>query len=100
MTESPIDAAVMTQYHVSKGLKVVGKYGIAAVNKELRELVICNVMDPLDPDKMKWKDKKEVLQYIMFLTRNNAGELKVEGALTVQNNIKILTIMMPVPQQF
>eukprot|EP00957_Ditylum_brightwellii_P117172 8935912-Ditylum_brightwellii.AAC.1 len=66
----------MTQYHVSKGLKVFGKDGIAAVDKELRELVMHDVMGPLDPDKMKWKDKKEVLQYLMFLTKKQCRRLK------------------------
>eukprot|EP00957_Ditylum_brightwellii_P082606 6280512-Ditylum_brightwellii.AAC.1 len=71
----------MTQYHVSKGLKVFGKDGIAAVDKELRELVMWDVIDPLDPDKMKWKDKKEALQYLMFLTKKQCRRIKGKGCV-------------------
>eukprot|EP00957_Ditylum_brightwellii_P047409 3600966-Ditylum_brightwellii.AAC.1 len=74
----------MTQYYVSKGLKVFGKDGIAAVNKELRELVMQDVMDPLDPNKMKWKDKKDALQYLMFLTKKRCGRIKDRGCTDIQ----------------
>eukprot|EP00957_Ditylum_brightwellii_P136918 10441808-Ditylum_brightwellii.AAC.1 len=36
-------------------------------------------MDFLDPDKMKWKDKKEALQYLMFLTKKRCGRIKGRG---------------------
>eukprot|EP00957_Ditylum_brightwellii_P137408 10476189-Ditylum_brightwellii.AAC.1 len=36
-------------------------------------------MDPLDPDKMKWKDKKEALQYLMFLTKKRCRRIKGRG---------------------
>eukprot|EP00957_Ditylum_brightwellii_P172135 13104653-Ditylum_brightwellii.AAC.1 len=35
LMDNPVEATTMTQYHVSKGLKVFGKDGFAALDKEL-----------------------------------------------------------------
>eukprot|EP00957_Ditylum_brightwellii_P199803 15231869-Ditylum_brightwellii.AAC.1 len=40
LIDSPVVGTVMTQYHISKGLNVFGKDGLAAVDKELCELVV------------------------------------------------------------
>eukprot|EP00957_Ditylum_brightwellii_P038304 2895884-Ditylum_brightwellii.AAC.2 len=41
-------------------------------------------MDPLDPDKMKWKDKKEALEYLMFPTKKRCGRIKGRGCADSQ----------------
>eukprot|EP00957_Ditylum_brightwellii_P206225 15347436-Ditylum_brightwellii.AAC.1 len=69
----------MMQYHVPKGLQVFGKDGLAAVDKELREMVMRDVMTPLNPDKMKRKEKQDALKYIMFLTKKRCDRVKGRG---------------------
>eukprot|EP00957_Ditylum_brightwellii_P182057 13870428-Ditylum_brightwellii.AAC.1 len=59
--EDPVMGVNLTQYHISKGLKVFGKDGFVAVDKELRELVMCKVMAPLNPKKMTRIEKMSSL---------------------------------------
>eukprot|EP00957_Ditylum_brightwellii_P120004 9158273-Ditylum_brightwellii.AAC.1 len=68
--EDPATGMNLTQYHISKGLKVFGKNEFADVDKELRELVRREVMAPLNPDKMTRTEKMPSLQYLMFYGRN------------------------------
>ncbi len=56
--DSPTVSPVMTQYHGSKGLKIFGKQGLAAVDTELRELVMRDVMQHLKPDNMKQNEQR------------------------------------------
>eukprot|EP00957_Ditylum_brightwellii_P092950 7077392-Ditylum_brightwellii.AAC.1 len=79
MVEDPVAMTVMTQYYVSKGPKMFGKDGFTAVDKELRELVMRDVIAPLHPDKLKREEKKAVLQYIMILTKKRCGRIKGRG---------------------
>ena len=58
---------ILTQYHVSKGLKVFGEPRVSAVLKELKQLHDRMVMDPKNADKMTTSKKKAALQYLMFL---------------------------------
>eukprot|EP00957_Ditylum_brightwellii_P087054 6626561-Ditylum_brightwellii.AAC.1 len=44
--DSPMADMVMTQYHVSKGLEVFRKEGLAEVEKELCKLVMQDVIFP------------------------------------------------------
>eukprot|EP00957_Ditylum_brightwellii_P046064 3495178-Ditylum_brightwellii.AAC.1 len=69
----------MTQYHVSKGLKVFGKDGFAALDKELCELQMREVVLPLDPDKMTHQTKRDAPQYLMFLSKKQCGRIKARG---------------------
>eukprot|EP00957_Ditylum_brightwellii_P180021 13713520-Ditylum_brightwellii.AAC.1 len=69
----------MTQHHVSKGLKVFGKDRFAALDKELRELQMRDVVLPLDPDKTTQQSKRDALQYLMFLTKKQCGKIKARG---------------------
>ena len=49
---SDIVTTVLTQYHVSKGLKVYGEKGIEAVLSELKHLRDRMVIEPQHPEKM------------------------------------------------
>eukprot|EP00957_Ditylum_brightwellii_P160492 12217644-Ditylum_brightwellii.AAC.1 len=69
----PVESSILTQYHVSKGLKVFGKEGTGAVMSELKQLHERMVMDPKRPESMTREEKKESLQYLMFLTKNRCG---------------------------
>eukprot|EP00957_Ditylum_brightwellii_P184341 14041164-Ditylum_brightwellii.AAC.1 len=69
----------MTQYHVSKGLKVFGKEGTEAVMNELQQLHDRMVMSPKKPESMTRQEKKESLQYLMFLKKKRCGRIKGRG---------------------
>eukprot|EP00957_Ditylum_brightwellii_P069858 5305102-Ditylum_brightwellii.AAC.1 len=75
----PLTGSVMTQYHVFKCLQLSGKDGLAAVDKKLRELVMRDVMAPLNPDKIKKKKKQDSLKYLMFPTKKRYGKIKGRG---------------------
>ena len=49
---NPLITTIITQYHVSKELKVFGEPGVAAVLKELKQLHDRMVMDPKNSDEM------------------------------------------------
>eukprot|EP00957_Ditylum_brightwellii_P001556 121820-Ditylum_brightwellii.AAC.1 len=76
---NPMVATLLTQYHVSKGLKVFGQKGADAVLKELKQLHDRVVMDPKNPDEMTKDEKKAALQYLMFLKRKRCGKIKGRG---------------------
>eukprot|EP00957_Ditylum_brightwellii_P084697 6439847-Ditylum_brightwellii.AAC.1 len=69
----------MTQYHVSKGLKVFGKKGTEAVMNELKQLHDRSVLDPKDPSELSDEEKKASLQYLMFLKKKRCGKIKGRG---------------------
>ena len=49
---NPLITTILTQYHMSKGIKVFGEPGVAAVLKDLKQLHDRMVMDPKNADKM------------------------------------------------
>eukprot|EP00957_Ditylum_brightwellii_P089694 6831088-Ditylum_brightwellii.AAC.1 len=53
-----------------------GKDGFAAVDKELRELIMRKVMASLNLDKMTRMEKMSSLQYLMFLSKKQCGRIK------------------------
>ena len=50
---------ILTQYHVSKGLKLFGDTGVSTVLKELKQLHSRMVMDPKNTDKMTTSKKRQ-----------------------------------------
>eukprot|EP00957_Ditylum_brightwellii_P133916 10211923-Ditylum_brightwellii.AAC.1 len=79
LLENPIEGVTIARYHVSKGLKAFGKDRIAALDKELCELQMRDVVLPLDPDKMTQQFKKDALQYLAFLTKKRCSRIKARG---------------------
>ena len=67
MMRDPLVTSILTQYHMSKGLKVFGEPGVEVIRKELEQLHDRVVMDLKNADKMAKCQKKAVLQYLMFL---------------------------------
>ena len=51
-------STVLSQYHISKGLKIFGGKGVGAVLKELRQLQEIMVMEPKFTNNMNKKQKK------------------------------------------
>eukprot|EP00957_Ditylum_brightwellii_P186932 14235439-Ditylum_brightwellii.AAC.1 len=74
-----INHTIMTQYHVSKGLKVFSKKGTEAVMNELKQLHDRSVLDPKDPSELSDEEKKASLQYLMFKIKKICGRIKGRG---------------------
>ena len=70
---------VLTQHHVSKGLKIYGDQGEKAVLQELQQLHDRMVIEPMQTDKLDEKDKQNALQYLMFLKQKRDGRIKGRG---------------------
>eukprot|EP00957_Ditylum_brightwellii_P003680 278978-Ditylum_brightwellii.AAC.1 len=58
LENDPINHAIMTQYHMSKGLKIFGRKGIEAVMNELKQLHDRSVLNPKDPNKLLGEERK------------------------------------------
>ena len=54
---NPLITTILAQYHVSKGLKVFGEIGVAAVLKKLKQLHERMVMDSKNADKITTNKK-------------------------------------------
>ena len=91
MVRNPLITVILTQYHVSKGLKVFGKTGVAAVLKELKQLHDIMVMDLKNSNKMTTSQKKAALQYLMFLKQNRCGKINRRGCADNRKKSKYLT---------
>ena len=76
---SDVVTTCLTQYHVSKGLKVFGQKGIEAVLKELKQLHDRMVIEPQHHKEMSKDEKKSSLQYLMFLKKKRSGIIKGRG---------------------
>ena len=70
---------ILTQYHVSKGLKIFGQKGVDVVLKELNQLHERMVMEPVDRANLSRAEKRAALQYLMFLKQKRNGIIKGRG---------------------
>ena len=91
-------STILTQYHVSKGLKIFGEKGVDAVLKELRQLHYRMVIEPKFADSMTEKQKDDTLQYLMFLKEKRAGVIKGRGCAEGRNNVSTYLRMRLVRQ--
>ena len=64
---------------MSKGLKVFGEPGVAAVLKELKQLHERMVMYPKNADGIRTSQENAALQYLMFLKQKRCGKIKRRG---------------------
>ena len=74
-----IVTTILTQYHVSKGLKIYGQDGIDAVLKEMKQIHDRMVIDPKNPEEMTREEKSAALKYMMFLKQKKNGTIKGRG---------------------
>ena len=79
MKNDAVVATILTQHHVSKGLKVFGDQGVQAVLKEIRQLHDRMVIDPTDSKLLTREEKEASLQYLMFLKEKRCGKIKGRG---------------------
>ena len=56
-----------------------GKEGEKALEKELKQLHMKDVIEPINPEKMTYAMKKEALNYLMYLTEKRNGDIKGRG---------------------
>ena len=61
------------------GLRTFGKYGVRAVEKEMRQLHDRGVMMPVHKKSLTSEQRKEALAYLMFLKRKRCGKVKGRG---------------------
>ena len=69
---------------MSKGLKVFGEPGVAAILKELKQLHGRMVLDPKNAGGMITSKKKAALKYLMFLKLKRCGKIKGRGCADVR----------------
>lgn len=70
---------IFTQYSVKTGIKMFGKEGVNAVLKELKQVHSRRVILPVSGKKLTPKQKKDALQYLMFLKKKRCGTVKGRG---------------------
>eukprot|EP00957_Ditylum_brightwellii_P077097 5859525-Ditylum_brightwellii.AAC.1 len=76
---SPTVVSILTQYYVSKGIKVFGQKGVDAVLTELKQLHDGMVIKPKHHKDLSRREKSAVLQYLMFFTQKHCGKIKGRG---------------------
>jgi hypothetical protein len=74
-----LEGITMTQHSMKKGIKLFGQAGVDAVSKELQQLYDHKVLEPKSPDQISSADKKDALQYLMFLKKKRNGIIKGGG---------------------
>ena len=77
--KSEIVTTILTQHHVSKGLRIFGEKGTNAVLTGLKQLHDKHVMEPLHGNQLTRKEKSAALQYLMFLKQKRSGKIKGRG---------------------
>ena len=73
------DSFVTTQMSAKAGLQRFGQRGSEAVVKELRQLLLMNVMNGCLPNTLTRKQKRKALKYLMFLKEKRNGTIKGRG---------------------
>ena len=76
---TPIIHTLFTQYGVKNGLRIFGKQGDDAVNEEMQQLHNMKIMRPKDSAVLRNKDRRDALQYLMFLKIKRDGRIKGRG---------------------
>jgi hypothetical protein len=74
--------SVLTQLSMKQGLKAFGDQGREAVLSEIKQLHDRGVIQPKSPSTMSIQDKRDALEYLMFLKKRGAEKLKEGDALT------------------
>jgi hypothetical protein len=74
-----LEHTVMTQYNVKKGLKIFGQAGADAVVEEMKQLHDRAVIQPRLANMLTCEEKRNSLQYLMFLKQKRCGRIKGRG---------------------
>ena len=74
-----LESTVMTQHSMKKGIKIFGEAGVDAVLQELKQLHDRKVLEPRSASDLSASEKKDALQYLMFLKQKRSGKIKGRG---------------------
>jgi hypothetical protein len=74
-----LEHIALTQYSVKKGLAKFGEPGADAVVKEMKQLHDRSVVDPKAANMLTPEEKKNALEYLMFLKKKRCGRIKGRG---------------------
>ena len=88
---NPLVTKILTQYYVSKGIKVFGDPSVVAFLKELKQLYRRMDVDPKNSDEMTTCQKNTALQYLMFLKQKRCVKIKGRGCSVGIKQRKYLT---------
>jgi hypothetical protein len=72
---------VTAQMSAKKGLKVFAEQGAGALMKELRQVVVMDVMSGCHARELTREQKKRALRYLMFLKQKRCGLIKGRGCV-------------------
>ena len=78
-TMPTLESIAMTQHSVRKGLKLFGDKGVIAVTNELVQLHERGVVEPKFIYELDGQQKRDALQYLMFLKQKRNGTIKGRG---------------------
>jgi hypothetical protein len=70
---------MMQQHYFQKGLKIFGKKGEAAVEKELTQMHDMQAYTPIDASTLSEAEKKDAINQLMFLTEKRCGKIKARS---------------------
>jgi hypothetical protein len=71
----PIAETALTQYNMKQGLKRFGARGVAAIEREVRQLLDMDAIEPDDPKTLSRDDRRAAMAYLMFLKEKRDGVL-------------------------
>jgi hypothetical protein len=74
-----LEATVMTQMGMKKGIKTFGARAVEAVQKELKQLHDRSVVKPRHVSELTAEQRRAALQYLMFLKEKRNGTVKGRG---------------------
>jgi hypothetical protein len=76
-----VHSYVTAQMSAKKGLKVFAEQGAGALMKELRQVVVMDVMSGCHARELTREQKKRALRYLMFLKQKRCGLIKGRGCV-------------------
>ncbi|KAG7374846.1 reverse transcriptase RNA-dependent DNA polymerase [Nitzschia inconspicua] len=78
-THRTLFCLVTAQMTANRGVKVFGKAGEEAIEKELRQLLTRNVMHGVHSRELTQEQRRAALRYLMFLKEKRCGTIKGRG---------------------
>ncbi|KAG7345085.1 reverse transcriptase RNA-dependent DNA polymerase [Nitzschia inconspicua] len=78
-THKTLFCLVTAQMTANKGVKIFGKAGEEAIEKELCQLLTRNVMHRVHSQELTQEQRRAALRYLMFLKEKSCGTIKGRG---------------------
>ena len=72
-------AIMMQQHFFQRGLRLFGKKGEAAVEKELNQMHDMQAYTPIDASTLSEAEKKDAINQLMFITEKRCGKIKARS---------------------